>query len=800
MTVLATCLGFSRMGSDRELKRALETYWSPHSRGDAAAKASAEAALLETARGLRQRHWRQMREAGIDHVPSNDFSLYDHVLDTAVMLGVVPERFRGIADPLARYFAMARGLQDAATGTDVAALEMTKWFDTNYHFLVPELEAEQRFTLDTSKLFAELEEARAAGVKPRPVVLGPVSFLLLSKRASGEAERGGEGSCGGEADASERGALGLLEAILPVYEELLGRLLAAGVRWVQLDEPCLVTDLSAAARAAYASALPRLARWAARPGIALATYFGELGDNLALATRAGFEALHVDLVRAPDQLGAVLEALDGATSSTPILSLGLIDGRNVWRADLDAAHAQARRAVEQLGSDRVWIAPSCSLLHAPVDLARERALDDELRSWLAFAVQKLGEVRALAEAASSPLAEGAAFAAARSALASRRRSPGVNDPAVRARMAQVDEAMLRRRSPFATRIAEQARRLGLPLLPTTTIGSFPQTGDVRGQRAAWRAGKISGAAYEAFLREETARCVARQEALGLDMLVHGEFERTDMVEHFGQLLEGFAFTEHGWVQSYGSRCVKPPILFGDVSRPHAMTVEWSRYAQSLTSRPMKGMLTGPVTILQWSFVRDDQPRRDSCLALALALRDEVSDLEAAGIPAIQVDEPAIREGLPLRRRDHAEYLRWAVDSFRLATSSVKDETQIHTHMCYSEFGDILGAIGELDADVLSIETSRSRMELFSDFRRVGYPNEVGPGVYDIHSPRVPTTEEICELLARAAAVLPARQLWVNPDCGLKTRGWPEVEQALGRMVEAARWMRQELAASGGAQR
>ena len=762
---LATCLGFPRIGLDRELKKALEAHWSN--------KATAEA-LHDTARALRRRHWQAMAAAGIDHVPSNDFSLYDHVLDTAVLLGVVPARFRAIADPTARYFAMARGLQDPASGTDVAALEMTKWFDTNYHFLVPELEAGQRFALDPARVLAELAEARAAGVEPRPVVLGPVSFLLLSKMA-------GSGH-----------PLELLDAVLPSYEALLAALAAAGVGWVQLDEPCLVTDLDAPARAAYGAALGRLAGLAARPRVVLASYFGALDDNLALAT--GFEALHVDLVRAPEQLDAVLAALGERT----ILSLGVVDGRNVWRCDLDAAHAIVGRAVRAIGAARVWIAPSCSLLHAPVDLAREHALDPELRTWLAFAVQKLAELRALADAAdgaaqppgTGPAAE--AFGAARAALASRRASRRVFDPAVRQRVALVDDAQLHRASPFAQRIAAQRARLKLPVLPTTTIGSFPQTSDVRGARAMWRAGKLADDAYQAFLRAETARCIARQDAIGLDVLVHGEFERTDMVEHFGQLLAGFAFTEHGWVQSYGSRCVKPPVLFGDVARPRAMTVDWARYAQSLTARPVKGMLTGPITILSWSFVRDDQPRRETCAQLALALRDEVADLEAAGIAVIQVDEPAIREGLPLRRRDRAAYLRWAVDAFRLATSCVRDDTQLHTHMCYSEFGEILEAIAALDADVLSIETSRSRMELFGDFQRAGYPNDVGPGVYDIHSPRVPTSDEILELLRRAAAVLPVERLWVNPDCGLKTRGWPEVELALARMVEAARRMRREL--------
>ncbi|MCW5802526.1 MAG: 5-methyltetrahydropteroyltriglutamate--homocysteine S-methyltransferase [Deltaproteobacteria bacterium] len=760
MAVLATCLGFPRIGRDRELKKALESYWSGRTTIDD---------LEHTARNLRRRHWTAMKDAGLDHIPSNDFSLYDHVLDTAVMLGVVPERFASISDPARRYFAMARGLQDADTGTDVAALEMTKWFDTNYHYLVPELAPHQTFALDPSRILREIDEARATGVDPRPVVLGPVSFLLLSKLAH---------------DEDGRSTIDLLDDLVATYERLLGLLAAAGIGWVQLDEPCLVTDAADAHRAVYERALARLARLAVRPKVVLATYFADLAPE---SVPAGFEALHVDLVRAPEQLDRLIPALGDAV----ILSLGVVDGRNVWCTDLDRAHALVRRAIEHLGEARVWIGPSCSLLHSPVDLGRETKLDAELREWLAFAMEKLIEIRALATHAQSPHPTDVTFERARAAHASRRRSLRVTDAAVRARLAAVDKPMLHRASPFGLRAKEQRSRLGLPMLPTTTIGSFPQTSDVRGARAAWRSGKLADEAYQSFLRDETQRCISRQEELDLDMLVHGEFERTDMVEHFGQLLAGFAFTELGWVQSYGSRCVKPPILFGDVSRPAPMTVAWSSYAQSLTKRIVKGMLTGPVTILQWSFVRDDQPRRDTAMQIALALRDEVADLEAAGIAAIQVDEPAIREGLPLRRRDREDYLRWAVEAFRLATSSVRDDTQIHTHMCYSEFGEIIDAIGDLDADVLSIETSRSRMELFVDFRRAGYPNEVGPGVYDIHSPRVPTTDEIYDLLKRAAAVLSVDRLWVNPDCGLKTRGWPEVQAALANMVEAAHRLRRD---------
>jgi 5-methyltetrahydropteroyltriglutamate--homocysteine methyltransferase len=768
VSLLATCLGYPRIGVDRELKKALESYWSK--------KASATE-LEAVAKGLRSRHWLAMKTAGLDQVSTNDFSLYDHMLDMAIAVGAVPKRYRSVEDPLSRYFAMARGFQDHAAGLDVPALEMTKWFDTNYHYIVPELETGQRFELDPAKVVREIDEARALGLEPRPVVVGPLTFLLLSKLAPGPAE-----------GAS---TLALLPALLPVYEELLALLAAKDVAWVQLDEPCLVLELATATKEAYGRAFRHVASLTRRPRVLLTTYFGELRDNLPMATGSGLEGLHVDLVRAPHQLEAVLAALPASMT----LSAGVVDGRNIWRTDLDVAHARLRKAVEVLGEDRVMATPSCSLLHVPVDLSVERRIDDELKTWLAFATQKLTEVRALADAATSAPATGAAFDAARAALASRRSSSRTKSPAVRSRVGAIQDEMLRRASPFPDRSRKQQARFALPAFPTTTIGSFPQTREVRAARASWRAGKTSHESYETFLRAETQRCVQKQEAIGLDVLVHGEFERNDMVEYFGEKLEGFAFTENGWVQSYGSRCVKPPVLFGDVSRPTPMTVEWSRYAQSLTKKPMKGMLTGPVTILQWSFVRDDQPRSETCTQLALALRDEVSDLEAAGITMIQVDEPAIREGLPLRRSDWPAYLEWAVDAFRLATSSVRDETQLHTHMCYSEFGDILEAIAKMDADVMSIETSRSKMELLHDFAKFRYPNAIGPGVYDIHSPRVPTSEEMSDLLAHAARVLPSGQLWVNPDCGLKTRGWTEVEAALTRMVEAAKWARTRLGQS-----
>ncbi|WP_114240662.1 5-methyltetrahydropteroyltriglutamate--homocysteine S-methyltransferase [Dyella sp. C9] len=755
-----TNLGFPRIGPRRELKHALESYW----RGESSAEQ-----LQQTARSLRQRHWKLQRDAGADVVPSNDFSYYDQVLDTAVLVDAIPERYRALydANPLDGYFALARGVQ--RDGIDLHALEMTKWFDTNYHYLVPELHADQPFRLRGDKPVAEYLEAREQGLQARPVLLGPVSFLLLSKTV----------------DGSDR--LALLDRLLPVYAELLAKLKQAGAEWVQIDEPCLVLDQDGDDHAAYRKAYTTLAA-GERPKLLLATYFGALGDNLALVASLPVDGLHVDLVRAPGQLDAVLDAL----GESKLLSVGVVDGRNVWRTDLDQALKLVRRAHERIGK-RLLLAPSCSLLHVPVDASVETALPAELHAWLAFARQKLEELRLLADAAKGLVHAYDALDAARATFDTRRHSAQVHRPAVATRLASVDARALSRQSAYPQRRTAQQRRLGLPLLPTTTIGSFPQTHEVREARARFKSGKLSEADYDAFLAAETERCVRFQEDIGIDVLVHGEFERNDMVEYFGEQLDGFAFTKLGWVQSYGSRCVKPPIIFGDVQRPAPMTVRWSRYAQSLTDRPMKGMLTGPVTVLQWSFVRDDQPRSVTCRQIALALRDEVQDLEAAGIGVIQIDEPALREGLPLRRSDWAEYLDWAVESFRLAASGVADQTQIHTHMCYSEFNDIIEAVAAMDADVISIETSRSRMELLDAFVRFHYPNEIGPGVYDIHSPRVPELGEMAELLEKAARVLKPEQLWVNPDCGLKTRGWAEVRAALTTMVEAAQRMRESLA-------
>ena len=767
---LATNLGFPRIGPRRELKRALESYWMGR---------TSREELIEAARRIRQWNWRLQREVGIQHIPVNDFSLYDHVLDAACMVGAIPDRYRSIGPPddLDIYFAMARGTPGSPDGSlpPLPAMEMTKWFDTNYHYIVPEFDPEQSLALSHRKVVEEFQEARALGIPARPVLLGPVSLLLLGKSRTRGFDR-----------------MSLLDPVVAVYEEVLGELAAAGADWVQIDEPCLVLDLAPDQQAAYRRAYDRLGRRCS-VRLLLTTYFEGLRDNLPMVLSLPVAGVHLDLVRAPAQVGEVLSQLP----ETMHLSLGVINGRNVWRADLDRVLSLLRPVLERAGTERVMIAPSCSLLHVPVDLDAETSMDDELRGWLAFARQKLEEVvavtRALNEGEEAVLEE---LRASRRAVQSRFVSERVHRPHVKARAAQITDDMMRRRSPYPKRRARQHARLRLPLLPTTTIGSFPQTTEVRKARWEFRNGQRDEQSYKEFICEQIRQCVGFQEEIGLDVLVHGEFERADMVEYFAEQLGGFAVTKHGWVQSYGSRCVKPPIIYGDVYRTGPMTVEWTTFAQSLTRRPVKGMLTGPVTMLQWSFVRDDQPREETCRQIALAIRDEVEQLERQGIRVIQIDEPALREGLPLRRVDWPTYLEWAVGCFRLASAVVSDETQIHTHMCYSEFNDILDAIAAMDADVLSIEASRSQMELLQAFRDFRYPNEIGPGVYDIHSPRVPPVEEIEALLLKALEVLSPDQLWVNPDCGLKTRRWEEVGPALRNMVEAARRVRQRLVATG----
>ena len=762
MIVSVASLGFPRIGPRRELKFALEKFW---------AGTISPAELEEAAQGLRTATWARQKALGVDWLPSNDFSLYDHVLDTSVMLGAIPARYglaSGQAAGLETYFAMARGATGGATcghaHGSVTAGEMTKWFDTNYHFIVPEIEPETRLQLGHIKPLQDYLEAKAQGFETRPVILGPVTWLSLAKEYGSD-------------------PFDLLEEVLALYATVLARLEEAGAEWVQIDEPILVTDLTDRQRRALTRAYAKLGR--AGPKVMLATYFGGLENNLSLAASLPVAGLHIDLARAPEQLDAVVKAVP----HNRLLSLGVVDGRNIWRADLAALLDR----LEPLAAQRdLVLAPSCSLLHVPVDLQLESRLDNELKQWLAFAVQKIEELdllrRALANGRESVAAELATSARATEA---RKTAARIHDRTVSERIAALTPDMRERRAGHAERVKTQSEVLNLPLFPTTTIGSFPQTGAVRKARAEYNRGVLDGKKYDAFLHQETERAIRWQEEAGLDMLVHGEFERNDMVQYFGEKLAGFAFTVNGWVQSYGSRCVRPPILYGDVSRPEPMTVDWWRYAQGLTDKPVKGMLTGPVTILNWSFVRDDQPREASCRQIALAIRDEVLDLEAAGCKAIQIDEAALREGLPLRERDWPAYLDWAVDCFRLAAAGVGNQTQIHTHMCYSEFNDILPSIGAMDTDVISIETARSQMELLAGFASYRYPSAIGPGIYDIHSARVPGEDEMVALMRLAQKHLRPEQLWINPDCGLKTRGWDEVKPAIAAMVSAARTLRAE---------
>ncbi|MGC3029656.1 5-methyltetrahydropteroyltriglutamate--homocysteine S-methyltransferase [Burkholderia sp. DN3021] len=757
-------LGFPRIGAKRELKFGLERYWKGESSRDELKALGAE---------LRQRHWNDQRD--LDLAPIGDFAFYDQVLDMSFTLGNLPKRVQGFhGDVLDNYFRVARGRsaqsaqEHAACCGGVSAGEMTKWFDTNYHYIVPEFHADTNFSLDPSRLLQQLAEAKAQGVNAKPVIIGPVTYLWLGKAK----------------DDSDR--LALLPKLLPVYGALLDTLTAQGVEWVQIDEPILVTELDAEWRQAFRTAYAVLET--RRIKLLLATYFGQLQDNLTLASSLPVDGLHVDAITARDEIDALVRELPAER----VLSVGAINGRNIWKTDLSATLDWLEPLAKQLG-DRLWLAPSCSLLHVPVDLASEEKLDAEIRSWLAFALQKLDELKVLATALNGGRDKVAdALAANAAAIDSRRRSPRVNNPAVKAAIARIDTQLGNRVSPYTQRAPKQSARLNLPAFPTTTIGSFPQTAEIRQARSRFKAGALDEAGYRTAMKAEIERSVREQESLGLDVLVHGEAERNDMVEYFGEQLDGYAFSQFGWVQSYGSRCVKPPILFGDISRPKAMTVEWITYAQSLTNKPMKGMLTGPVTILNWSFVRDDQPRSVSCYQLALAIRDEVLDLEKAGVRVIQIDEAALREGLPLRRAQWSEYLKWAVESFRITANGVQDDTQIHTHMCYSEFNDIIASIADMDADVITIETSRSDMELLDAFDSFRYPNEIGPGVYDIHSPNIPTQDHIVGLMKKAAERIPAERLWVNPDCGLKTRQWTEVIPALTNMIAAAKALRSQV--------
>ena len=753
--MIAHNLGYPRIGPRRELKDALEAFWR---RGIGEAELRARGAQLRAAR------WRAQREAGLDLVPVGDFAWYDHVLTTTALLGAVPSRFGGGPASLATYFAMARG----AGG--LAALEMTKWFDTNYHYIVPEFDSRTRFRLDPAWLLDEVREAQVAGVPTKPVLLGPLTWLWLGKEKEAGFDR-----------------LTLLPALLSAYRELLAELRGLGIEWVQMDEPALVLDQPEPWLEGLESTYRALA--AGSPKLLLATYFGGVARHASRLGRLSVAGVHLDLARAPDQVAVFLPDWP----RDKVLSLGVVDGRNVWRNDLGRS-LEVLTPVRAALKDRLWIAPSCSLLHCPLDLDLEDALDHEVKAPLAFARQKLAEVvllkRGLGEGRKAIAYE---IAVANGAFADRERSERIRSPAVEAAVRALDAGAERRASPFARRYAAQQRRLGLPVFPTTTIGSFPQTAAIRGARAELRRGALTEEAYRDRIRAEIREAVARQERLGLDVLVHGEAERNDMVQYFAEHLDGYAVTAQGWVQSYGSRCVKPPVVYGDVSRPRPMTVEWTAYAQGLAAKPVKGMLTGPVTMLQWSFVREDRPREEVALQIALAIRAEVMDLEAAGIRVIQIDEPALREGLPLARGEHDAYLAWATRAFRVAAGGVGDETQIHTHMCYSEFGDVLPALAALDADVITIEASRSGMDLLDGFARFSYPNAVGPGIYDIHSPRVPGTEEMLGWLAKARGVIPDALLWINPDCGLKTRDWPEVEAALANMVSAARELRKRAA-------
>lgn len=781
MKITTLNLGYPRIGRKRELKKAIESYW----------KGSLPVEDLEAvAASLRQAHWLEQKEAGIDLIPSNDFSYYDQMLDAVYGYDAIPTRFQDSAfeNDLDLYFAMARGVaeegnhsehESCACGESTTALEMTKWYDTNYHYLVPELDQNTQFSLRHNKALQEYEEAKRLGLETMPVLIGPLTFLLLSKTPSSHAF-----------DVLDE----LLDPLVEVMCEQLTSLVQAGAKTIAFHEPHLVMDLPSGANEAYQRAYEKIrtAVDAASPEgepskLVLLTYFDSLRDNERLAISLPLDVVHFDLVRAPGQIDWVLSHLP----EDKIISLGLVNGRNIWKNDFEKSIAVVERVVESLGSERVWLAPSCSLQHAPMDLDLETELDEELLGCLAFARQKLGEIRVIASVAGGDESLAEQVAENKAAWQKRAGSQMIHDVSVQERLKAVGPKDWQRQAPYSERIKIQQEKLALPLYPTTTIGSLPQTADVRKARAEKRKGLLSESDYDIFLEEKTLEAIRWQEEIGVDVLVHGEFERNDMVEYFGEELEGFAFSRFGWVQSYGTRCVKPPIIFGDVSRPEAMTVKWAKFAKKNTNRPVKGMLTGPITILQWSFVRDDQPRKDTAWQIALAIRDEVSDLEAAGIDVIQIDEPALREGLPLRKTNWPVYLDWASKAFRISASGVNDATQIHTHMCYCEFNDIIDSIASLDADVISMEASRSQMDLLEAFHDFKYPNGIGPGVWDIHSPRVPDETEMVSLLERASNLLPKEAIWVNPDCGLKTRDWPETKASMVNMVNAAQKLREK---------
>ncbi|TDE54870.1 5-methyltetrahydropteroyltriglutamate--homocysteine S-methyltransferase [Flavobacterium sp. GT3P67] len=765
--MLTNNLGYPRIGSNRELKKACESYW--------AGKISADE-LLTVGASIRKQNWQLQAETGIDLIPSNDFSFYDQVLDLSLTLGVIPKRYQELAktnSTIDLYFAMARGSQKE--GQDVVAMEMTKWFDTNYHYIVPEFTKDQEFKLFSEKIIDEFKEANALGIATKPVLIGPVSYLLLGKEKEAGFHR-----------------IDLIDKLLPVYFEILQKLDNENVEWIQFDEPFLALNLTDRERSAITYTYTEINKRFPKIKLILANYFDCSGENLDTVLALPVHTLHLDLVRCHSQLDDILES--GQLSSNVNLSLGVVDGRNIWKNDFKNSLAIIKKATDALGENRILIAPSCSLIHSPCDLELETnnaTLTPEVKQWLAFAKQKTEEIVLLKYFASNEIdtTNSIRFQENTVANENRKTSTLIHNDAVKNRVASITTGDDQRENPFAIRRKKQIDVLNLPLFPTTTIGSFPQTTEVRSWRAKFKKGELSQQQYDDLLQKETEETIRFQEETGIDVLVHGEFERNDMVEYFGEQLDGFTFTKNGWVQSYGSRCVKPPVIYGDVSRPNPMTVKWSAFAQALTPKWVKGMLTGPVTILQWSFVRNDQPRSETCTQIALAIRDEVVDLENAGIKIIQIDEPAIREGLPLRKEEWATYLDWAVKAFRISASGVKDDTQIHTHMCYSEFNDIIQNIADMDADVITIECSRSQMELLDAFADFNYPNEIGPGVYDIHSPRVPSSTEMVKLLEKASAVIPVGQLWVNPDCGLKTRHWDETKKALIEMVAAAQEMR-----------
>ncbi|KAJ5485031.1 5-methyltetrahydropteroyltriglutamate--homocysteine methyltransferase [Penicillium diatomitis] len=764
--VQSAVLGFPRMGRLRDLKKATEAYWGGKlSRDD----------LLAEGKRLRAEHWGLIKKAGVDSIPSNDFAFYDQVLDHIQLFGVVPERYsKHKLHPLDEYFAMGRGLQKE--GVDVPALEMVKWFDSNYHYVKPTLQDNQVFTLATEpKPVTEFLEAKAQGVITRPVILGPVSFLTLGKADRGQS-----------VDPIDK-----LNDLLPLYVELLSKLKSAGAEDVQIDEPVLVFDLASKSKAAFKPAYEALGSLGDKaPRLTLATYFGDIVHNIdVLSSLQNLHAIHVDLVRNPEQL----EAVAGALGPKQTLSAGVVDGRNIWKTNFKNAIEKVEAAIQKLGKDRVVVATSSSLLHVPHTLESEKKLDPEVLDWFSFAVEKLTEVAVIAKAVTEgPSSVSAELEANAKSMHSRATSARTNDPKVKARQGAVTEEMHNRKSPFATRIAEQTKFIKLPLFPTTTIGSFPQTQNIRVTRNKFTKGEITSQEYEKFIEKEIQDVVKLQEELDLDVLVHGEPERNDMVQYFGERLDGYAFTTMAWVQSYGSRCVRPPIIVGDISRPAPMTVKESKYAVSLTSKPMKGMLTGPITCLRWSFPRDDVHQSVQAQQLALALRDEVADLEAAGVKVIQVDEPALREGLPLRKGSERDaYVKWAVNAFKLSTAVARDETQIHSHFCYSEFQDFFHAIAALDTDVLSIENSKSDAKLLKVFIDEKFGAQIGPGVFDIHSPRVPSEQEMKDRIEEMLQFLRPDQLWINPDCGLKTRKEDECIGQLKSMVAAAKYYRQK---------